>query len=85
VFGRWVLGVGWHGPGIGRWVLWGDDDEVSGRDTLQGPSRRRSEAPLKSASRSVVVYFSYFLGVGWCLGVGLGVGWHGPGIGRWVL
>jgi len=41
----------------GRWVLWGGDDEVSGRGTLQGVSGRRSEAPLTLASRSVGVHF----------------------------
>ena len=49
-------------------LLGGDDDEVSGRDTLQGPFRRRSEVPLKLVSRSVG---AHFLGVGcWVLGVG---------------
>ena len=83
---RWALGVGlgvgrWvapHRPVIGRWVRWvlqGDDDEVSGRDTLRGVSVHRSEAPLTSASRSVGVHF---LGVGslgrWVLGVGSAAG-----------
>ena len=50
-FGFWCWALGWpwalgdaHGPhfgrwvGCGRWVLQGDDDEVSGRDTSRGAS-----------------------------------------------
>ena len=54
-------------------MLWGGDDEVSGQGTLQGVSRRRSEAPLTLASRSVGVNF-WVLGwaLGWVLGWALG-------------
>jgi len=48
-------------------VLWGGDDEVSGQGTLQGVSRRRSEAPLTLASRSVGVRF-WVLGRRWVRG-----------------
>jgi hypothetical protein len=66
---------------IGRWVLWGDDDEVSGRDTLRGVSVRCPGAPLTLASRSVGVRFfgRWVLGVGcWALGARQG---HPRGVG----
>jgi len=83
-FGRWVVwalgGRQGRPRGVGWWVLGvgcsrATNDEVSGRDTLQGASVRYPKAPLKLASRTVGVHFFHFLGVGspgrwvvWALG-----------------